>query len=179
MKNLSIIKSKALFLDRDGVINYDYGHVYKIDDFHFIEGIFSLCRAFAKCGYKIIIITNQAGIGKAMYKESDFLTLNAWMINEFKKEGIEITDTFYCPHKPEQDCECRKPKPGLILKAINKYNIDPLSSILIGDKDSDIIAGKVSNIGTLFKVGFDKTINQPKLADFQQVFNYLRSITND
>lgn len=142
-------KNKALFLDRDGVINVDHGHVGKIENFDFIDGIFDLCKKAQHKGYLIIIVTNQAGIAKGYYTEDEFLELTKWMENEFKKKGVLITKTYYCPYhidakiaKYKKDSEDRKPNPGMILKAIEKFNIDPKNSILIGDKESDIEAGK-------------------------------------
>tara|TARA_Y100000389_G_scaffold115772_2_gene112941 strand:- start:11758 stop:12960 length:1203 start_codon:yes stop_codon:yes gene_type:complete len=146
-------KNKALFLDRDGVVNIDHGHVGKIEDFDFMEDIFELCQKAQNAGYLIIIVTNQAGIAKGYYTEEQFLTLNNWMKNEFKKKGIYITKTYYCPYhidakiaKYKKNSEDRKPNPGMILKAIKEFNIDPRKSILIGDKDSDIEAGEKSDL---------------------------------
>jgi D-glycero-D-manno-heptose 1,7-bisphosphate phosphatase len=143
-----LVKNKALFLDRDGVINIDKGYVHKIEDFEFIEGIFDLCKSYQDKGYLIIVITNQAGIARGYYTEEDFLKLSEWMKKEFAKRNVIITDIFYCPHHPDftGECECRKPKPGMILKAAKKYNIDLSESILIGDKITDIEAGKRAGI---------------------------------
>ncbi len=149
-----IIKNKALFLDRDGVINIDYGHVHKIADFHFIEGIFELCiRAQEKC-YLIIIVTNQAGIAKGYYSEEQFLDLTEWMEKEFRERGITIAKTYYCPYHVEsvtekyrKDSFDRKPNPGMLMKAIDDFNLDSNESILIGDKESDIEAAKSAKIG--------------------------------
>ena len=138
--------NKALFLDRDGVINIDYSHVHDKKDFVFIDGIFDLCKLMQTNGYLIIVITNQAGIGKAFYTEEKFLNLNKWMINKFKENDITISKTYYCPHKPEEKCSCRKPNPSMILSALKEYHINPKSSVLIGDKESDIKAGIAAGI---------------------------------
>jgi D-glycero-D-manno-heptose 1,7-bisphosphate phosphatase len=142
--------NKALFLDRDGVINKDFGHVYRIEDFEFIEGIFELCELAILKGFLIIIITNQAGIGKSYYSDEDFQNLNNWMVKKFKEKNITITKVYYCPHRPEENCTCRKPNPGMIIKAIEDYSIDTSKSILIGDKTSDIIAGERAKIKNTF-----------------------------
>ena len=131
-------KKKALFLDRDGIINVDYGHVHKIEDFKFTDFIFDLCRKYQDDGYLLIVVTNQAGIGKGLYKEEDFLILNQYMIDEFKKQGINIAKVYYCPHKPEDNCDCRKPQPGLFKQAIKDFNIDVNESVAIGDKITDL-----------------------------------------
>lgn len=140
--------NRALFLDRDGVINFDHSYVFKQKDFQFIDGIFPLCRNAKKLGYLIIIITNQSGIGRGYYTEQDFLNLTEWMKNIFFVKNIEIDAVYFCPYHPKygvgkynKDSDCRKPKPGMILRATNEFNIDLAQSILIGDKNSDVEAG--------------------------------------
>ena len=146
---LSSIMKKALFLDRDGVINIEKNYLYKIEEFEFVDGIFEICKYFQDRGYEIVIITNQSGIARGFYSEDDFLTLNSWMLREFERNGIEIATVKYCPHHPDfnQDCECRKPNPGMIIEASKELDINLENSILIGDKISDIEAGKRAGIG--------------------------------
>lgn len=156
--------NKALFLDRDGVINIDYGHVHLIKDFRFCEGIFDLCKKYQNEGYLIIVITNQAGIAKKYYSEEQFLILNKWMIKKFKENGIDIAKVYYCPHKPEDHCDCRKPKAGLYIKAIKDFDIDPSLSIQIGDKMSDLEAAHSVGVKTLF---FKKTNYPEEKHDFE------------
>lgn len=145
----SINKIKALFLDRDGTINIEKNYVYKIEDFEFQTGIFEIIKKYQNLGFIIFIITNQSGIARGFYTDNDFISLNNWMLKELEKEGITITKTYYCPHHPDYtgECDCRKPNPGLILKAIQEFNIDPVNSVLIGDKKRDILAGKNAGIG--------------------------------
>ncbi|MCE3255443.1 MAG: D-glycero-alpha-D-manno-heptose,7-bisphosphate 7-phosphatase [Rickettsiaceae bacterium] len=149
-----LIKNKALFLDRDGVINVDYGYVHKIENFHFVDGIFELCQEIQQQGYLIFVMTNQAGIAKGYYTEEQFLELTRWMESEFLNREIKIIKTYYCPYhidgvieKYKKDSLDRKPNPGMFLKAITNFNIDPEKSIMIGDKESDIIAAKSANVG--------------------------------
>lgn len=134
---------KAVFLDRDGVINIEKKYVYRIGDFTFIRGIFKLCRHYQQNDYLIFVVTNQAGIARKIYSENDFLTLTDWMTQKFKDKGVSITKVYYCPHHPEftGTCSCRKPAPGLLLKAAEEFNLDLSNSILIGDKESDLQAG--------------------------------------
>lgn len=148
-------KNKAIFLDRDGVINIDKGHVHKIKDFVFYKDTFKAISLIPK-EYKIIIVTNQAGIAKGMYTEKQFLELTNWMLKKFKSKGIKIDKVYYCPHHPEgsikkytKKCNCRKPNPGMLKKAAKDFNLDFKKSWLIGDHEKDIIAGKKAKTKTI------------------------------
>lgn len=136
--------NKAIFLDRDGTINVEKNYLYKIDDFEFLPGVTDSLRRLQDAGYLLIIITNQSGIARGYYSEKDFQKLNAWMINELRKQGVIITDVYYCPHLPDaqiedyrKDCECRKPKLGMYEQAVCEHDIDLSQSYAIGDKIRD------------------------------------------
>jgi len=139
---------KALFLDRDGVINKEKNYLYKIQDFEFIDGAFDSCRFFQSKGFKIVVVTNQSGIARGIYSEEDYQKLTLWMISQFQKENITILGVYYCPHHPEygEDCNCRKPKPGQLLKAAVDNKIDLSQSIMVGDKASDMEAAEAAGI---------------------------------
>jgi D-glycero-D-manno-heptose 1,7-bisphosphate phosphatase len=109
--------NKALFLDRDGVINVDVGYAHSPEQITFVSGIFDVCRTAVAQGYQLIIITNQSGIGRGYYSEEQFHVLMQWMSKEFEKEGCPLTAYYYCPHTPADGCDCRKPKAGMILQA--------------------------------------------------------------
>lgn len=140
--------NKALFLDRDGVINVDKNYVHTIEDFEFMPNIFELCREYIQKGFIIIVITNQAGIARGFYTHEQFKILTDWMIGQFKDHGITISHVYYCPHHPDftGECDCRKPNPGMILQAAKEFNIDLSQSVLIGDKESDCQAGIAAGI---------------------------------
>jgi len=166
-----IKRNKAIFLDRDGVINKEVNYLHKIKDFEFTKNCIDALLLLQQQGYLLFIITNQAGIGRGYYNEADFHILNNWMLLELKKHGVNINDVRFCPHHAKEgkgtykiDCECRKPKIGMITPLIEKYNIDVHSSILIGDKVSDIEAGKAANIDNLILVKSGHTLpeNIPK-----------------
>jgi D-glycero-D-manno-heptose 1,7-bisphosphate phosphatase len=146
--------TKALFLDRDGVINVNHGYVCTINDFDFIDGIFDLVSTATELGYLVIVITNQAGIARGFYSEEDFHTLNEWMCRKFELIGVNIDRVYFSPFHPTEglgkylkDDFFRKPNPGMILEAELDFDIDLKSSVLIGDKISDIQAGLSAGIG--------------------------------
>lgn len=167
--NVFLMKRKALFLDRDGVVNIDKKYVYKIEDFEFCNGIFKLCRFFLERNYLIFIATNQSGIARGYYKENDFLKLCDFMVQEFKKQDIKIEKIYYCPHL--KDCQCRKPKPGMLLKARDEFKIDMENSIFIGDNLSDMQAGLEAKIGTLILLSVEE-----KEGNFFKRFENLKEI---
>lgn len=143
----------ALFLDRDGVINIDFGHVFKIDDFKFTDGIFDLVKEANSNDFIVIIITNQAGIAKGYYTEDDFGNLSNWMIKKFLERNAHIDAIYYSPFHPTmgqgkylQDEDTRKPGAGMIFEAMKDFRINTSKSILVGDKVSDIQAGIKANI---------------------------------
>ena len=148
----------ALFLDRDGIINFDSGFVSKIKEFKFLDGIFDLCNYFASLNYRIIIITNQSGIGRGLFSLDDFLLLNNWMLKEFENNGCKIDLVLTSALNPDnqlasrRELSFRKPAPGMIFAAQEIFNIDLTKSLLIGDRDSDIQAGKSAGLSHLFLV---------------------------
>ena len=151
---------KTIFLDRDGVINKETGYLHKIEDFKFINGVFEACQHYEQLGYKIVIVTNQSGISRGHYSEDDYRNITVWMITQFNKNNIQILDTFHCPHLPDSGCNCRKPKPGMLLEAKKKYNINMLESWMIGDKETDITAAISSGINNTILVKSGHKINE-------------------
>jgi D-glycero-D-manno-heptose 1,7-bisphosphate phosphatase len=162
-------KNKALFLDRDGVINEDYGHVYQINKFHLIKNIHSLIKRANVKNYKVIVVTNQAGIGKQLFSEDDFQKLNDYMKDFFLKKNCYIDAVYHCPYHPSNDVGKylghsydRKPNPGMLLKAQKDFNLDMAKSIFIGDKISDMKAGNNALVKTNILFNKDKNQNQNK-----------------
>lgn len=150
---------KAFFLDRDGVINIDHGYVCEPESFEFAPGVFEACKRIVDEGYVIIVVTNQAGIGRGYYTEEKFAALTKWMCEQFSQHGVAITDVRFCPHHAThgqgeylKDCDFRKPNPGMINAAATKHQIDLASSVMIGDKMSDIQAGQSAGIQHLYLV---------------------------
>lgn len=176
----------ALFLDRDGVINKDKGYVHKIDDFEFNIEIFNLVRTARKYELKVIIITNQSGIGRGFYSIEDFQRINSWMLNIFEKNGASIDKVFYSPSHPTKglgsykiDDYDRKPSPGMILKAQEEYSLSFDKSILVGDKKTDIQAGRNAGIGHLIHINDSfKNSNLIEVQNGHHITNSLRPISS-
>jgi D-glycero-D-manno-heptose 1,7-bisphosphate phosphatase len=175
-------KNKAIFLDRDGVINKEKEYLYKIEDFEFIDGVIESLQYFSKKNYLLFIITNQSGIGRNYYTKNDFQTLTTWMLNELNKYGIKISQVELCPHTPTDNCNCRKPLIGMINNILNNYSIDLENSWLIGDKNSDILCAKNANIKNTIQVKsghkFDTSkanyvIDSLNLLDIKTIFHTL------
>lgn len=153
----------ALFLDRDGIINLDTGYVHRIEDFHFREGIFELCLAAQTQGLALVVVTNQAGIGRGYYTEADFHALTAWMLERFVDRGIRFTGVEFCPDHPvhgigpyRRASPRRKPGPGMILDACAAHGLDPALSTIIGDRATDMQAGRAAGLGQLILLPADK-----------------------
>jgi D-glycero-D-manno-heptose 1,7-bisphosphate phosphatase len=147
---------KAAFLDRDGVVNEDNGYVGSWENFVFIHGIFDLMRKLQDLGYLLFVITNQSGIARGYYTEDAYLDLTEWMLGIFRGREINIIQVYYCPYHPihgegryKKESYDRKPNPGMILRAQRDHNLDLSQSLLIGDKDSDIEAGRRAGVGRL------------------------------
>lgn len=151
---------KALFLDRDGIINVDKGYVSRPEEFEFVEGIFDVCRYASAQGYLLVVVTNQAGIGRGYYTEQDFQELSQWMVGEFAKRAITITAIYHCPCHPEagigvfrKESFDRKPNPGMLLRAQSDLDLDLKQCALLGDKESDIEAAINAGVGWSVLVG--------------------------
>ncbi len=151
-------QNRALFLDRDGVINQDIGYLHRIQDCEFMPGIFDFCRKYTQNGYKLVVVTNQAGIAKGKYTEQDYKLLTEFIHNKFKDMGCEIMAEYYCPYHIDgmppynRNSFYRKPNPGMILRAAKEHDINLGNSVLIGDNETDILAGSRAGVGTTIRV---------------------------
>lgn len=141
-------KIKAVFLDRDGVLNREMGdYVCKLEDFHILDN-FDALKELQDRGYTLLVATNQGGLAKGWYDVAELTKMHNHLKQAYAERGVTITDFFYCPHHPNftGDCDCRKPKPGLLLQGIEKYNIDPSRSYFIGDRERDVEAGTAAGV---------------------------------
>lgn len=167
----------AVFLDRDGVLNEDRGYVHRWEDFSFLPGAIDALRRLQQQGYLLVVITNQSAVARGLCSEADVLALHERMRAFLREQGIELTGIYYCPHHPQGSvsdyaiaCSCRKPEPGMILRAAQEHGIDLSRSLLVDDKLSDLEAGRAAGIPSLYLVvppGQDKDLSS--LPEAQRV----------
>ncbi|MGB2817240.1 MAG: D-glycero-beta-D-manno-heptose 1,7-bisphosphate 7-phosphatase [Burkholderiaceae bacterium] len=143
----------AAFLDRDGVINIDRGYVFRRKDFEFVPGVLDGARRLTQLGYVLVVVTNQSGIGRGLYTEDDFRRLTEWMVQVFDAAGASIAGVYFCPHHPceaigayRMNCQCRKPRPGMLLSAASELQLDLPTSVMFGDRASDMQAAQSAGI---------------------------------
>ena len=154
-------KMKAVFFDRDGVLNVDKDYLHAIEDFEWIEGAKESIVFLTRNNYTVFVVTNQSGIARGFYTIDDMKKLHDYMLAEIKEAGGHIEKFYFCPHLPEGkvkeyaiECDCRKPKPGLLLQALREYAIDKDKSFLIGDKPRDVESAEAAGIkGYLYTSG--------------------------
>ena len=147
-------KSKAAFIDRDGVINEDRNYVYRIEDFVLLPGAVQGLAMLRDAGFRLIVVTNQAGIARGYYDQSAMDLLHDYLRVQLALQGVELDAIYFCPHHPQGsvkelacECNCRKPSPGMLLQAAKDFDLDLSESVLIGDKLSDVQAGKKAGVG--------------------------------
>lgn len=150
---------RALFLDRDGVVNVEVGYLHRAEEVRFVEGIYSLCRTATKLGYRLIVVTNQAGIARGFYTEADFHTLMDFIRAELRTEGIELDAVYHCPYHPEhgvgqykREHEDRKPGTGMLRRGAREFDLSLADSVMIGDRCSDIAAANAAGLRQAFLI---------------------------
>ena len=153
------MSGRALFLDRDGVVNEEVGYLHRAEEVRFVEGIFSLCRTAAGLGYRLIVVTNQAGIARGYYSEMDFEALMEFMRGELREEGVELDAVYYCPFHPEhgvgkyrQEHEDRKPGTGMLRRGAREFGVELSESVLVGDRCTDMGAANAAGLRQAFLI---------------------------
>jgi D-glycero-D-manno-heptose 1,7-bisphosphate phosphatase len=173
---------KAVFLDRDGVINRDDGYVYQWAQFRWMAGAIEALKALQSLDYRLIVVSNQSGIGRGFYSEDDVLLLHEQMRAHLSDRGVMLLDSYICPHHPSEAletyrvaCHCRKPKPGMILSAVRDHHISIENSVMVGDKPSDMEAGLAAGIPIRLQVGEGEKspVASEYLMDLAAVAEYL------
>jgi D-glycero-D-manno-heptose 1,7-bisphosphate phosphatase len=146
----------AAFLDRDGVLNHDSGYVGRVEEFIWLEGARDALKQLQNAGYALVIVTNQSGIARGRYSEADFQTLSDWMRHDLNAIGVTLDGIYHCPHQPppagQSGCLCRKPLPGMLLKAQSDLGLDLTRSLMFGDKPQDLEAGRAAGVARCIRI---------------------------
>ncbi len=141
----SLPSRKAVFLDRDGTLNVNFGYVHRRQDWEWIDGAIEALKSLQDAGFALVIVTNQAGISRGYYQPADVEALHDWMRAELLAHGVELSGIYYCPHHPDfgeiRHCNCRKPQAGMLVQAARELNLDLSHSWILGDQPSDALAG--------------------------------------
>jgi D-glycero-D-manno-heptose 1,7-bisphosphate phosphatase len=158
------VSTPALFLDRDGVINEEIGYLHKAEDVRWVPGIFELCKVATGRGYKLVVVTNQAGIGRGLYTQAQFDVLTEWMRAEFDARAVPLAAVYSCPYHPthgigdyQREHEDRKPSPGMLRRAAREHGLELAQSIMIGDRCSDVGAANAAGLKQAFLIGGTET----------------------
>ena len=180
------MSERAAFIDRDGVLNAERGFVHRIEDFELLPGALEALEALQRAGYRRVVVTNQSGIARGLYTEADFERLMGDVRARLRAEGITFDAVEYCPHLPDaplpeyrRACECRKPEPGMLLKAIRTLDIDPGASFLVGDRISDVQAGRAAGVAQCFLVRSGYGLSEQAIAVADAVYDDLLSCVAD
>lgn len=150
---------RAAFLDRDGVINVEHGYVHTWEDFEFVPGSVDAMRRLHEAGYALVVITNQSGLARGLYTEAQYQQLTTTLREHLSRQGVPLAAVYHCPHHPKGtvaalavDCDCRKPAPGMLLRAARELDLSLADSVLVGDKGSDAEAGRAAGVGRVMLV---------------------------
>jgi D-glycero-D-manno-heptose 1,7-bisphosphate phosphatase len=153
------MSQRALFLDRDGVVNEEVGYLHRAEGVRFVYGIFSLCRTAIGLGYRLIVVTNQAGIARGYYSEADFEELMEFMRGELRAEDVELDAVYYCPFHPvhgvgkyRQEHEDRKPGTGMLRRGAREFGLELSESVMVGDRCSDVGAANAAGLRQMFLI---------------------------
>lgn len=152
------------------MINVDHGYVFRRADFEFVDGALEACKTLAARGFALVVVTNQSGIGRGIYSEADFADLTTWMTTRFAEANARLAGVYFCPHHPVDgkgayriECDCRKPAPGMLLKAARELQIDLARSVLFGDKRHDLEAAAAAGVPVRVLLGTDGTRMPPPI----------------
>jgi D-glycero-D-manno-heptose 1,7-bisphosphate phosphatase len=173
---------RAAFLDRDGVVCIERGYLHRPEDFAFVPGALEGMRLLDGQGYLLAVVTNQSGIARGYFTEDDYAALTRHMVAELDKAGIRLAGIRHCPHLPDAQvaacrrvCECRKPAPGMILQLAQALHLDLAASVLVGDKASDVQAGRAAGVGRCMLVRSGHALSAADEAQADDVLDDLRA----
>ncbi|MEP6505356.1 MAG: D-glycero-beta-D-manno-heptose 1,7-bisphosphate 7-phosphatase [Betaproteobacteria bacterium] len=150
---------RAVFMDRDGVLNHDRGYVSRPEDFEWLPGVMHALRALQRAGWRLVVVTNQSGIARGLYGPAEYDNLTGWMQADLARHGIALDGVYHCPHLPDaplaawrRQCDCRKPLPGMLRRAARDLDLDLPASVMVGDKPSDLLAGRAAGVAACIRI---------------------------
>ena len=171
---------RAVFLDRDGVINVDHGYTHRIEDFQFIAGSTEAMALLQSAGWRLVVVTNQSGIARGLFSSQDYERFTAHLRAQLQARGVHLDAVFHCPHVPDaavaayrQACDCRKPGPGMLLRAARELTLDLAGSVIVGDRLSDVQAGRAAGVGRCVLVRSGQPIDADEAHQADGVFDDL------
>ncbi len=182
--------NKVIFLDRDGTINVDYGYVHEKEKLEFVPGVIEALKIISELGYKLIIVTNQSGIGRGYFSAEEYENFTNYMLEKMKQGGADVEKVYTCPHIDKDNCDCRKPKLGLFEQAIKDYDVDLVNSFSVGDRLRDLeICGKYPIKAVLYEPDLEVVNRDDKksnatanfdvkmLKTWSEIANYIKECT--
>jgi D-glycero-D-manno-heptose 1,7-bisphosphate phosphatase len=150
---------RAVFLDRDGVLNEDRGYVSRPEDFHWLPGAILALQALQRAGWQLVVVTNQSGIARGFYGPAEYDNLTSWMRADLAAHHVKLDGVYHCPHLPDaplaawcRQCDCRKPAPGMLRRAARDLKLDLATCVMIGDKPADIAAGRAARVAACIRI---------------------------
>lgn len=183
---MSVGLRRAVFLDRDGVINVDHGYVHKVEQFRFIPGSDRAMAQLQAAGWRLVVVTNQSGIARGLYTADDYERFTAHLRAALAAVGVQLDAVLHCPHLADAAvtayrlaCDCRKPGPGMLLQAARELSLDMAASVIVGDRLSDVQAGRAAGVGhcVLVKSGVPLEPGAAQQAD--AMYDDLAAFTRD
>lgn len=166
--------NKAVFLDRDGTINVDFGYVYEKDKLEFVPGVLEALVKIQSAGFKLIIITNQSGIGRGYFSLDQYRDFEKYMLKQMNESGVSIDRVYFCPHKPQDHCDCRKPNIALYENAVKEFDIDWKSSYVVGDNERDLAVCNLKDIrGILYRKTGKDFDNIRSFSEWKEIAEYI------
>lgn len=175
---------RAVFLDRDGVIVVDDGYVHRVEDFRFVPGSALALQRLQAAGWRLVVVTNQSGLARGLYSPDDYERFTAHLHEQLHAVGVRLDAVLHCPHLPDAAvdayrlaCDCRKPAPGMLLRAARELAIDLARSVIVGDRLSDVQAGRAAGIGQCVLVRSGHALEPAELRQADAVYDDLAQFT--
>jgi len=176
----SAVADRAVFLDRDGVINVDRGYTHRVEDFQFVPGSPEAMALLQAAGWRLVVVTNQSGIARGLFASEDYERFTAHLRAQLQARGVHLDAVFHCPHLPDaavaayrQACGCRKPGPDMLLRAASELTLDIAGSVIVGDRLSDVQAGRAAGVGRCVLVRSGQPIDADEARQADGVFDNL------